>query len=256
MEDRVSNIPVLYLSPLCAGNQKIILLSHALLLNKSSQLPLAQKLAGLGYFVVMIDTHGHGDREGSFEQTGFLDFSRLYQDAYQTAEDAAVILAELRTRFPHLDNTDITCIGVSNGANIAFISGYLLPRVTRVVSVIGSLDWRGANRQQTKASFRMFEQNPHGDAASSLENDIKRYHPRYHYPALTHLPKLLCLNGILDTTMGIAEAMRSFNEIFDIYRARRLDNWFCFKKYKKAGHNVTYEMIDDLITWLCAENAQ
>lgn len=46
--------------------QKIVFLFHGLLENKSSVLPLAYKLAKQGYFVVLLDTHGHGERENSF----------------------------------------------------------------------------------------------------------------------------------------------------------------------------------------------
>lgn len=246
-QSMVGEIPLLLIYPKTHKNGKIIFLFHALLLNKTNELPFAFCLAKEGYFIVIIDTHYHGDREQSFEKTGYYNFHQLYKTAYDTAKDVPIVSAYLQKRYRSLDFTDITCIGVSNGANIAMMTGYLVANVTRVASLIGTLNW---NLKQNYRSFAIFAKQKITDQSDKIKNEIEQLHPLKHYQKMDKLPHILIQNGLIDTTINIVEAEGSFGKLYNVYEMKGLEHLFVFKKYNRCGHRVTPEMVNDVIHWL------
>lgn len=229
--------------------QKIVFLFHGLLENKFNMLPFAYKLAKQGFFVVLLDTRGHGERENSFDNLGYYDFNLIYRHAYETANDVNSVINYLKIKYPKFDYLNIICSGISNGANIALIAGYLVKNVTHVLSVIGSLNWGSPTVKNCSKSFRYFAK-PSAINADEVKSDIENYNPINQYINLNTLPFVLFQNGILDMTMPISSVENSFNKLKNIYKDKDQEHKISLIKYSKNGHSVSNKMIIDLLKWL------
>ena len=251
----VQAIPCLLVYNNIASTKSIVFIFHKLLENKESELSLAYKLAEEGFFVVTIDMRGHGERENSYEKIGLYEFNNLIKDCFGTANDALEIITYFKTSNEFkLDYNDLTCIGISIGANIALMTGYLSETVNRVVSLIGSLDWEDSIKNNKFISFRFHSRNKSMIQYENVENDILKYNPIFNYPKLKRLPKLLFSNGLLDATIPIESATLYYKEMEKIYHNQGCKKLIEMKTYAKTGHYVTYKMTDDLFCWLKNEN--
>ena len=245
----IEGIPVLFVYK--KGKKNLIFVFHKLLENKESELGLAYRLSIEGFFVVVIDMHGHGEREGSFEIQGLYDFNNLVIDCYKTALDVDKILCYLCNHEEYdIDMNSISCLGVSIGANVALITGYLNINISRVISIIGSLDWETPVKENKYSYFRMYAMDKHVIQYEKVKYDIDKYHPTKHYANLVNLPQILFLNGRLDMTVPYESAKKEINQLEKIYYENGKKHLINYKAYSKAGHNVTYSMINDLVFWL------
>lgn len=254
-EITISNIPLLFVYQSLTEHNKIVFLFHKLLENKFCELPMAYKLAREGYFVVVMDVHGHGEREDSFDKLGFYDFNMLYKDAYETAKDINTIIIYLKTLYQKLDYSSIICIGASNGANIAFMAGYLVQNVTHIISLIGSLNWEFSIKNRSLHTFQKFAKESSMFEYRIVQKDIQQYNPIHRFSTLEQLPYVLFQNSVLDATIHIDSAEDSFRKLTQIYKEKNQENIISLKKYKRTGHYVSKIMVDDLIEWLKSSNA-
>ena len=70
--------------------KEAIFVLHKLLCDKTSELPLAYELAKEGYFVIIMDIMGHGERNTLKEHK--YDFQNMFYDVRKTVEDIGKVL--------------------------------------------------------------------------------------------------------------------------------------------------------------------
>lgn len=247
----INDIPALFV---CNRNRElkpIVFAFHQLLQNKESELSIGYKLAKENFFVVVFDLHGHGERKNSYEYYGRYDFNNLYKDIYKTACDIKTVLDYLESlHLETLSFSDIACAGTSIGANAALISGYLNNETKNIVSLIGSMDW------EYTAKYNRFELLKYYSFArelmqfNKLKYDILQYNSVNNYSKINTLPRMIFMNGLLDTVSPIESVKLSYDKLKKIYTDVNKGHSIELKIYAKAGHQVAYEMLNNTIQWL------
>ena len=232
-----------------SGNKDVIFLFHKLLKNKEDELPLGCFLAREGYFVVIIDMYGHGERQNSYDKLFLYDFNCLYKDVYCTASDLENIIIFLKERFGQLCFESITAVGVSIGASVALTCGYLYPQVSRVVSLLGSLDWENEVKNNWVSPFRFSSKDKCVMQYELVKNDIRIYNPLFHYEDC-HKPVILFMNGLLDMTIPVKSVESTCNDFKRLYASNNQEYKVSLRLYENTGHQVTYKMIEELLKWL------
>ncbi len=250
IEDRYNAIPVLFVKNNDLRIKPIVFLFHKLLNNKASELPLAHSLAKNGYFVVVLDMYGHGDRTESYEITGKYQFNYIFKDVYNTANDVWQIINYLKELNEHsLDFNNIGAVGTSIGGSIALVSSYLINEIKYAVSIVGTCNWEYILNNRTFDSFRFHaHSNPVMDYEKVREY-VKKRNPVNNYNS-SNIKPILFLNGMLDTTVPITIALEYFNQLKKVFSNYGEEDVLEFKTYSHAGHEVTPEMTRDLIEWL------
>lgn len=249
----IKGIPVLLLYNTQPVKHPVIFIFHRLLMNKKNEFPLAFRLAKLGYFCVLVDMHGHGSRDNSFDQTMRYDFNNMYRDVYETAVETNDILDYLEEYYK--DNLDFNCIGsagASIGASVAMVSGYVNKRIKYIVSMIGGpCKWDSLIHESSFQTFKLFAASKDIFDYKSVSADIDKYDPINHFPGLgEELPSVLFINGKLDMTIPVKGAVEAYESLYITYQKQNQQNKLLFKLYPKVGHNVTEEMISDCVSWL------
>ncbi|MHB1392540.1 MAG: alpha/beta hydrolase family protein [Clostridia bacterium] len=253
----INKIPVLLLSNREKIKRPIIFVFHKLLQNKKNELALAYTLASRGYFIVVMDMYGHGDREVSFDKEKKYNFNNLFKDIYNTALNVNSVLAYLRESYEEeLDFNNIGSVGVSIGASVALVSGYLVKDIKYVASVVGGpCNWKHIVGNGSFENFKFFSYSDKVMEYERVKEDIERYDPITNYKNRSmDLPDMLFLNGQLDMVVPIRLATESFNRLAEHYQDNGQEGKIQFKKFTKAGHEVTVEMLETLLDWLELRN--
>ena len=235
---RIDEIPVLFVYDQSKSGQKsVVYLFHKILENKEHELPLAYLLAERGYFVVLMDMRGHGARADSFDVRRVYDFNHIYTDINLTAKDIGPVTAYLQTksRLFDLNLQNITCVGLSIGANVALCAG--------------SYDWEYSVRNNLFASFRFFSVDRKVIRYEKVKNDIRRYHPIQHYKEGITWPRILFMNGTIDMAAPVDLVKKSFDSLYERYASVQKQQQLTLRLYPKTGHKISNQMVDDLLQW-------
>nr|WP_304030845.1 prolyl oligopeptidase family serine peptidase [Ruminococcus bromii] len=249
---RIDEISVLFVYDQNKSGQKsIVYLFHKILENKEHELPLAYILAKRGYFVVLMDMHGHGARVNSFDISRVYDFNHIFTDINLTAKDIGPVTAYLQTKNKLFDLNfqNITCVGLSIGANVALCAGYMYFNVTQVAALLGSYDWEYSVRNNLFASFRFFSVDRQVIRYEKVKNDIRRYHPIQHYKEGITWPRILFMNGTIDMAAPVNLVKKSFDSLYERYAAVQKQQQLSLRLYPKTGHKISNQMVDDLLQW-------
>lgn len=250
MEHKINSIPVLFIERRGVGIKKVIFLFHRLLNNKVNELPVAYILANNGYFVVSCDMYGHGDREESCDLSRKYDFDNVFKDIYHTASDIQYIIAYLKEhKGDALDFDNIGAVGTSIGGSVALVSGYLIDEIKYVASMVGTNDWNYIIDNKTFNSFRF-----HARSKPVMDYEKARDFAVEHDPVNNYNDKnikpLLFLNGMLDTTIPITIASEYAKQLKNVFSHYGKEDYIEFKSYHNVGHEISPEMINDLLQWL------
>lgn len=234
-----------------SGQKSVVYLFHKILENKEHELPLAYLLAERGYFVVLMDMRGHGARVDSFDVRRVYDFNHIYTDINLTAKDIGSVTAYLQTKSKLFDLNlqNITCVGLSIGANVALCAGYMYFNVTQVAALLGFYDWEYSVRNNLFASFRFFSVDRQVIRYEKVKNDIRRYHPIEHYKEGITWPRILFMNGTIDMAAPVDLVKKSFDSLYERYAAVQKQQQLTLRLYPKTGHKISNQMVDDLLQW-------
>ena len=247
---KINEIPFLIIYDNFNTQKNIVFLFHKLLQNKESELPLGYNLAQEGYFVVIVDMCGHGERKNSYDKLSLYDFNYLYKDIYNTSFELRYIIHFLSEEFnSYICLDSMTAIGASIGSSVALSCGYMYPKITRIVSLIGSLDWEYAIKNNLYLSFRLFAKDKSVIQYDLVKEDIKEYNPLPHY-LNSSKPRILFMNGKMDMTISIESVKRTYNSFCEIYTQCDQANKIEMRLFEKTGHQVTNRMIEELKQWL------
>lgn len=250
---KINNISVLFVYNDTNLKKEVVFVFHQLLENKESMLPLAYHLAMHNYFVVLLDLFEHGENINSFEIRQEFNFQNYYECVYKTAKDIEDVYIDIMCTNKEIivHNSQISCVGVSAGADVALIAGYLYNNIKTVISVIGTLNWNINSKKLSE--FKFYSRERRALDHNKITNDIQNYDPLLNYPNLKHLPRLMLLNGVLDTTMPISTVCEAYEKMREIYVNACCQHKIGMIKYKKAGHRLTAEMIKDVAKILKGE---
>lgn len=250
-EVNIDGIPVIFLRNSGQEPKPIIFLFHKLLNNKIKELSLAYVLASAGYFVVGIDMYGHGDREESFDKSRKYEFNNLFYDVYRTARDIPAIIEFLKEQKSlNLDFLNIGAVGVSIGGSIALVAGYLFKEIKFVTSIVGTCDWKYVLDNDLLSTFRFFAKSRKVMLLyDKVIRDIEEYEPinNYNFDNMIHI---LFLNGAMDTSMPLEAVKQYHKRFYELFSSKGKGEYLDFMVYPKAGHEVTAEMVKDLLEWL------
>lgn len=246
----VNNIPVLFVQNTKKIIKKVIFVFHKLLEDKTYELPLAYRLAKEDYFVVICDMYGHGEHQVSNQEMHKYEFNNVFKDIYHTAHDIRYVIQYLKLNYMDtLNFSNIGALGISIGASIALVAGYLLEEIKYVVSIIGTCSWQYIIDNSGFDSFKFHAcSNPVMDYDSVREYACK-HEPINNYDQSNFKP-ILFLNGKLDTTISLFTVNMYVQHLREKFEEYGKGNLVELKIYNNVGHNVTAKMVNDAICWM------
>lgn len=246
----INEIPTIFIEDEAgsATLKPIVFMFHRLLEDKEYELSINYKLARLGFFVIGIDMYGHGERRVT--SSSKYNFNNLVKDSYMTVCDIPSVLGFLEKEMSgKLDFDNIGAIGISNGANIALMAGHLYQEIKYAVSIIGVINWENIIQRSSFNFFKHFSLHPEVMDIENVLSDVLKYEPINKYNENNLIP-ILFLNGNLDTTMPPRALQDYYNQFRAIFTSCNRQNELGFMGYPNAGHEVTNDMITDLVIWI------
>lgn len=250
----IEGIPIILIKNLKTEVKPIVFIFHKLLMCKEDQLPLGYNLASRGFFCVLIDMHGHGEREISFDKTMKYEFSDLFEDIYNTANDIHSVITFLKANYAgELDFNNMNCIGASIGGSIAVVTGYLRDDIKNIVSMVAiPCDWKNSMNADSFRTFKFFAKSKQIIDYERMKSDMQKYEPlKYYHQGNFTGKNIIFLNGQLDTAIPVEVAHQSYQKLKDILGSQ---NNITFKRYPRVGHEVSKGMFIDLFDWLKEKN--
>ena len=250
----IEGIPIILIKNLITEVKPIVFIFHKLLMRKEDQLPLAYNLASRGFFCVLMDMHGHGEREISFDKTMKYEFNELFADIYKTAANIHPVIAFLKANYAgKLDFDNMNCVGASIGGSIAAVTGYLRDDIKNIVFMVAiPCNWENSMNADSFRTFKFFSKSKQIIDYERMKSDMQKYEPLkyYHQGNFSH-KSMFFLNGQLDTAMPVETAYQSYQKLKNILGPHHNIR---FKKYPRVGHEVSNGMLIDLFDWLKEKN--
>lgn len=244
----IQDIPILFIRHNDNKVKPIIFLFHKLLCDKNSELPLAYELAQHGYFVIIFDICGHGER--NILPVNKYDFQHIFRDAYKTAANINDVLNYLKVNdYPNVCINNVGVVGLSFGGTIALISGYMVNEVKYVASIIGTCNLQYIIENKTLESFKPFSLTKPVMDYDEAQVEMEEIDPIKHYNS-NNLKPMLFLDGKLDMTVPYREKLVFYDELKTLFDNNGQLEDLTFKVYSNAGHQITTQMIETLIQWL------
>jgi len=202
-------------------------------------------------FFVAIDMHGHGERRIVTDNNeGKYDFNNIFKDTYMTSCDIPNIIEHIKANANYkLDLDNIGAVGVSNGANIALISGYRFKEIKYVVSIIGVFNWSYIVENNLFSVFKHYATIPTVIEKQKVQDDINNYEPCNNYTQ-GNLKPILFLHGQMDTAVPQYTINEYFKRLYSVFDKFGKGDYLKFVRYPNTGHEVTNVMISDLLVWL------
>ena len=240
----IADIPLLELHQNEAGVKKpMVFLYHGYLGRKEFTLAQAYFLASQGFFVVVPDAYGHGDRNSD----KFID---LLVAVTKSAEEINTLIESYRDH-DQADNTKAGLAGYSMGGMITFL--YLTleeKRIQAAVPVISTPDWASiVDGFQTREKLDELK----GYGIIKEDEDLQEYRkaaaqmqPLNKYESMKDIPLLMLC--------GEQDAVTPYHGVKGLYE--RLQPIFFDKEalkyivYPGIGHGDTVEMNVQLAEWM------
>lgn len=224
----------------CQSDKRMVFIFHKMLENKETQLPLAYKMARQGYYCVLPDMYGHGERTNGFDLSERYDFNDIYEDIYKTASDVPLIVDFIKNKEKDKLFSEICGVGVSIGASIALLSACFIP-MKCIVSVIGiPCCWVSQIHDNIFDSYKMYSKIKKGIDVQKLLKDSQKYDPLNFIKNSRELPYVLMINGKMDIAMPLKIVRQAYDRLTEVYekKTERLSQ----KYIPRAGHFFTENM--------------
>ncbi|HEX2925543.1 MAG TPA: prolyl oligopeptidase family serine peptidase [Ruminiclostridium sp.] len=243
-------IPFLTYSKKDVKEKKVIFLFHRLLQSKEYELPIAYNLASEGYYVVLLDFRGHGERENSFRNSRKYNFNSLFDDVAGMVSDTRAVAGALRRErenCPELDSFGVA--GVSVGGMAALVAASRMEEVSFAVSIISGANWWPLVENGSFNSFRFFSTDRPVMSPERVRGTVEKYDPYFNIDSFNGKPVLLA-NGAMDMAIPIKNTEPFFQRLKSNYEKKNLGERVVWHKYPNCGHEVTPWMIQDILKWL------
>ena len=243
-------IPFLTCSKNDKKQKKVIFLFHRLLQSKEYELPIAYNLAGEGYYVVLLDFRGHGERENSFRISRKYNFNYLFDDIAGMVSDTRAVARTLQRddeNCPDIESFGVA--GVSVGGMAALVAASQMKEVKFAVSVISGANWWPLVESGSFNSFRFFSTDRPVMSPERVRGAVEEYDPYFNVDRLNGKPILLA-NGAMDMAIPIKTVEPFYERLKSNYQGKNLSERVVWNKYSNCGHEVTPWMIQDILKWL------
>ncbi len=244
----VEEIPILFVRQDNAERKEAIFVLHKLLCDKTSELPLAYELAKEGYFVIIMDIMGHGERNTLKEHK--YDFQNMFYDVRKTVEDIGKVLQYIRDsgeKKISLNHTGV--VGTSFGASIALIAGYMLKEISYVACLIGTCNLRYIIENRTLCVFRPFSLSKNVIDYDKVIDEMEELDCLKNYNS-DNLKPMLFLDGKIDMTIPYKEKTEFYRELESIFLKAGRKEDITYQFYSNTGHKLNDDMIHTLLVWL------
>lgn len=227
-----------------------VILMHGLFGSKERNLIFALKLADKGFLVAMIDARLHGDRsEGSLiEKMRKKPLETMVSILTDTVDDFFALIDYLQSREDVIvDKIGMT--GISLGGLFTFIVGLNDDRVRVLAPIIASGDFFTVFTKTTLLDELGSNKEKFGDLElpDSIKGLLEHFDPIYHPEKLYPRP-LLMITGEKDDIFPKEAVMNTVDSLKRAYSEN--PSLFVYSEYKNIGHEVTEEMVDEVISFL------
>ena len=222
------------------SKKKMVIIFHKMLENKETQLPLAYKMAKQGYYCVLPDMHGHGERLDGFDSIQRYDFNCIYEDIYKTALNVPLMVDFIKNKEKDIMFAEVCGIGISIGASVALLSS-CFTNMKCVVSIIGiPCCWAKQIHENIFDSYKMFSNTKGFIDIQKLLKDAQKYDPLNFLKNSSELPYILMINGKMDIAMPLKIVRQAYDHLAAEYenQLERLSQ----KLIPRAGHFFTENM--------------
>ena len=244
VRQRIKGIPVLFCYSNHGDNKIPIIVLHKLMNDKESELQLGVFLAEQGFFAIIPDMPFHGEFEDSIRQKGRINFNNLFSKLDVTIGNIKIIIDEVSHMDVPISIKDFMVVGTSYGGMVALAAGYLFDEITAVASLCASASWSELIENGSFEAFRLYSETRPVVVWEEVRKDVEQFDPYYHTQLYKGKPILL-MNGALDTTFRISMVEPFYDKLYTQYQEKV--TWL---KYPRIGHQVRYEMMVDLVSWI------
>lgn len=233
---KIQEIPVLVCRNTNKSNKGYIILLHRLLEDKEHEIILGYYLSQLGYEVILPDLLYHGESPFSVRESKRMDFNKLYTEMDKNMELIRILLN-------YVENQKIGIIGTSYGGMLALAAGTKFDEIKYIGALCTCVNWEKLIVNSSFENFRLFSTERPVINFQDVQKEIKKFDPIYNVDKFKG-KNVILMNGELDTTFNYSLIEPFYKKMVE---EQNIVTW---KKYKKTGHNVSYEMIRDLQEWL------
>jgi len=186
---------------------------HGLTEKKEQYRGLLSEYAARGFLAVGVDAIGHGERRAQEFDLETSDFRNVLRWVEESAAEVSAVLDALTALVgPGIGPAAVS--GVSFGGYIAFAATAREPRVTALVSILGSPDLTDGGRYRELAG-----RSPHREPA--------RFAPR----------PVLAINAALDQSVPAAHARSFIDALRPLYAAQ--PERLAYHEFPSSGHFIT-----------------
>lgn len=246
----INGIPFLTCANKNNKPKKTMFLFHRLLQSKEYELPIAYSFAIEGYYVVLIDFKGHGERENSFRVSRKYSFNSLF-------DNVASMISDVRAVARYLQDTEKDCpdmgsigvAGVSIGGMTALVAAYQMEEVRFAVSIISGANWWPLVEKGAFNSFRFYSSEKTVMSPERVKGFVQKYDPYNNIEKFGGKPILLA-NGAMDMAIPIKNVEPFYEKLKLKYEEDKCGERIIMLKYANCGHEVTPWMTHDILNWL------
>lgn len=240
----IEDIPVLEVHQKDEESKKpLVLLYHGYLGRKEFILPQAYHLAAKGFFVVVPDAYGHGERSGN----SLVD---LMTAIVKTVPDINKLIESYKDS-DYADYTRAGLAGYSMGGCITF--HYLVScdkKIKAAVPVISTPDWVSIadrfNTPEKISELKALGIIKHDEDILELRNLAEKIQPINNYMQMKDTP-LLMLCGEKDEVTPCHGVERLYELLEPLYHNKESLRYII---YPGVGHGDTVEMNFELADWM------
>lgn len=192
--------------------KKLCFINHGFTSNKSEGTYFMMfELARLGYHVVAIDAHLHGDRylETRDQDMPYPQEKDLFTCVMQTAKD----IKKLYDTYYSVQYDTCTLVGISMGAAVTMVAGAIIPEAKTLVSLIGFPSLLAFAKDLYAQSPKSRNQLP------CQYDEIESMDPMSNLKAFAH-KNILMINNTEDTIVPITYAQTFYDALIENTTAR------------------------------------
>jgi dienelactone hydrolase len=206
-------------------------------------LPQAYNLAVNGFFVVVPDAYGHGERSGG-------RVIKLFDSILNSTAEIDGLIENYKDH-EDADNTRIGLSGYSMGGCITFL--YLAQRTKRIkaaVPVISTPDWvsiiDGFSTKEKLEELKGYGIIKDDSDITEYRQTAERIEPINHYEAMKNIP-LLMLCGGMDMVTPVSGPQRLYEMLKPLTSDAAALKLMI---YPRAAHGDTVEMNFEMTDWM------
>lgn len=243
-EKSINSIPILEVFQREGKTKKpMVFLYHGYMGRKEFILPQAYLLARNGFFTVVPDAHGHGDRD-----TGKI--ANLFESVVKSTEEINLLM----DHYKDSEEADITRAGISGYSMGGFITyAYIVSgdrRVKAAVPIISTPDWVSVV-ESFSAGEKMGELKAAGiiekeSDAENFFNLARTFQPINQYEKMKDIP-LLMLSGESDEVTPPEGVKRLYELLEPIFYDKEALKHII---YPGIGHGDTVQMNMEMVRWM------